>query len=230
MNFSLTAFEWPPFFTGLISIAVVLVFGLLAARRATAGVPSGAQNLMETAIETFQDLVGQMAPEALAPDLSLLALTLFLMLVVANILGLLPLPGFDNTWLHSPTASLSIPAGLAGAMFLLIQWAGIKYKGFGGWVYGWVWKPFPVMGLVINALEQLVMPVSLAFRLFGNILAGELVLRMTTHLPHGIGGVLTTFIIGTLWLIFSVVISLIQALIFTILTVAYMSIQANKDH
>ncbi|MDA8206250.1 MAG: F0F1 ATP synthase subunit A [Thermaerobacter sp.] len=230
MNFSLTGFAWSPFLTGLITIALVLLFGLVAARRATAGVPSGSQNLMETMVETFQDLVGQMAPEALAPNLSLLALTLFLMLVVANILGLLPFPWFGGDWLHSPTADLSIPAGLAIAMFLLIQWAGIKYKGFGGWVYGWVWKPFPVVGLVINALEQLVMPVSLAFRLFGNILAGELVLRMTTHLPHGLGGVFTTFIIGTLWLIFSVVISLIQALIFTILTVAYMSIQANKDH
>lgn len=230
MNFSLTGFEWAPFWTGLISIGLVLLFGLAAARRATAGVPTASQNLMETMIETFQDLVGQMAPEPLAPNLTLLALTLFLMLVVANILGLLPLPWFGGGWLHSPTANLSIPAGLAIAMFLLIQWAGIKYKGFGGWVYGWVWKPFPVVGIVINALEQLVMPVSLAFRLFGNILAGELVLRMTTHLPHGLGGVLTTFGIGTLWLIFSVVISLIQALIFTILVVAYMGIQANKDH
>lgn len=215
----------------MITIALVFIFGLAAARSATAGVPTGSQNMMETAIETFQDLVGQMAPEALAPNLSLLALTLFLMLLVANILGLLPLPWVSlKDWIHSPTAFLSIPAGLAGAMFLLIQWAGIKYKGFGGWVYGWVWKPFPVVGLIINALEQLVMPVSLAFRLFGNILAGELVLRMTTHLPHGIGGVLTTFFVGTLWLVFSLVISMIQALIFTILTVAYMSIQANKDH
>lgn len=230
MNFSLTGFEWPPFLTGLVTIALVLAFGLVAARRASAAIPSGSQNLMETAIETFQDLVGQMAPKALAPNLSLLALTLFLMLVVANILGLLPLPGFGGGWLHSPTAYLSIPSGLAAAMFLLIQWAGIKYKGLGGWIYGWVWKPFPVVGLVINALEQLVMPVSLAFRLFGNILAGELVLRMTTHLPHGLGGILTTFFIGTLWLVFSVVISLIQALIFTILTVAYMSIQASQDH
>ena len=230
MNFSLTGFEWPPFFMGMITIAVVFAVGLVAARRATAGVPSGWQNLMETAIETFQDLVGQMAPEALAPNLTLMALTMFLMLVVANILGLLPLPGIGGGWMHSPTASLSIPAGLAVAMFLLIQWAGIKYKGLGGWVYAWVWKPFPVVGLAINALEQLVMPVSLAFRLFGNILAGELVLRMTTHLPHGVGGVLTTFFVGSLWLIFSVVISLIQALIFTILVVAYMSIQANKEH
>jgi F-type H+-transporting ATPase subunit a len=230
MSFSLTGFEWSSFWTGIITIALVLLFGLAAARRASAAVPSGSQNLMETAIETFQDLVGQMAPEALAPNLSLLALTLFLMLVVANILGLLPFPGFGGGFLHSPTASLSIPAGLAAAMFLLIQWAGIKYKGLGGWVYGWVWKPFPVVGLIINALEQLVMPVSLAFRLFGNILAGELVLRMTSHLPHGIGGVLITFGVGTLWLTFSVVISLIQALIFTILTVAYMSIQASQDH
>ena len=230
MNFSLTAFQWPPFMTGLISMAVVLAFGLLAVRRVTAGVPSGMQSLMETMVETFQDLVGQMAPPALAPDLTLLSLTLFLLLVVANLIGLLPLPGIGTRWLHSPTAFLSIPAGLAVAMFILIQWAGIKYKGFGGWVYGWVMKPFPVVGLVVNALEQLVMPVSLAFRLFGNILAGELVLRMTTHAPQGIAGVLTVIGVGTLWLVFSLVISMIQALIFTILTVAYMSIQASTEH
>lgn len=230
MNFSLTAFQWPPFFTGLISMAVVLLFGYAAVRRVTPGVPSGSQSAMETMIETFQDLVGQMAPAALAPDLTLLSLTLFLLLVVSNLVGLLPLPGIGTRWIHSPTAFLSIPAGLALAMFILIQWAGIKYKGFGGWVYGWVMKPFPVVGLVVNALEQLVMPVSLAFRLFGNILAGELVLRMTTHAPHGLSGILVIVGVGTLWLVFSVVISMIQALIFTILTVAYMSIQASTDH
>lgn len=230
MNFSLLGFQWPPFFTGLISMAVVLGIGWLAVRRVTAGVPTGAQNLMETVMETFQDIVGQMAPAQLAPDLSLLALTLFLLLVVANLIGLLPLPGIGTRWIHSPTAFLSIPAGLAVAMFLLIQWAGIKYKGLGGWIYGWVMKPIPVVGFVINALEQLVLPVSLAFRLFGNILAGELVLRMTTNSPHGISGILVVILVGTLWLVFSVVISMIQALIFTILTVAYMSIQASHDH
>ena len=132
MNFSLTAFQWPPFFTGLISMAVVLLFGYAAVRRVTPGVPSGSQSAMETMIETFQDLVGQMAPAALAPDLTLLSLTLFLLLVVSNLVGLLPLPGIGTRWIHSPTAFLSIPAGLALAMFILIQWAGIKYKGFGG--------------------------------------------------------------------------------------------------
>lgn len=230
MTFSLTGFEWSPFITGLLAMGLVLWFGLAAVRNLGSAVPSGAQNLMETALETFQDLVGQMAPAELAPNLTLLALTLFLMLVTANILGLLPLPGMGTPWLESPTSSLSVPAGLAAAMFLLIQWAGIKYKGVGGFLYGWFMKPFPIIGFVVNALEQLVMPVSLAFRLFGNILAGELVLRMTTHVPKGIGGILVVALVGTGWLTFSVIISLIQALIFTILTVAYMSIQASADH
>lgn len=230
MNFSLTGFEWPPFIWGLLAMAVVLAFGLLAVRNVSTAVPRGAQNLMETALETFDELVGQMAPPELAPNLTLMALTLFLLLVVSNVMGLLPLPGIGTRWIHSPTAFLSIPAGLAIWIFLLIQWAGIKYKGVGGFLIGWVWKPIPIFGLVVNALEQLVMPVSLAFRLFGNILAGELVLRMTTNAPHGITGVFVTIFVGTLWLIFSLVISMIQALIFTILMVAYMSIQANKDH
>ncbi|MHB1610504.1 MAG: F0F1 ATP synthase subunit A [Sulfobacillus sp.] len=230
MNFSLTGFDWPPFIWGLLAMAVVFGFGLLAVRRVSTAVPSGSQNIMETALETFQDLVGQMAPPALAPNLTLMGLTLFLLLVVSNILGLLPLPGIGARWIHSPTAFLSMPAGLALWIFLLIQWAGIKYKGIGGFLVGWFWKPIPVFGFIVNALEQLVMPVSLAFRLFGNILAGELVLRMTTNLPHGIGGWLVTLLVGTGWLAFSLIISLIQALIFTILMVAYMSIQANKDH
>ncbi|OLZ10664.1 F0F1 ATP synthase subunit A [Sulfobacillus thermosulfidooxidans] len=230
MNFSLTAFQWPPFITGLLAMLVVLAFGLLAVRNVSTAVPSGAQNLLESALETFQDLVGQMAPKELAPNLTLLSLTLFLLLVVANVLGLLPLPGIGTRWIHSPTAFLSMPAGLAIVIFLLIQWSGIKYKGLGGFLIGWFWKPIPVFGFIVNALEQLVMPVSLAFRLFGNILAGELVLRMTTNLPHDAAGWLVVVLVGTLWLVFSLVISLIQALIFTILTVAYMSIQASSEH
>ncbi len=211
-------------------MVVVLIFGLVAVRNVSTAVPSGAQNVLESAVETFQDLVGQMAPKELAPNLTLLSLTLFLLLVVANVLGLLPLPGVGTRWIHSPTAFLSMPAGLAIAIFLLIQWSGIKYKGLGGFLVGWFWKPIPVFGVVVNALEQLVMPVSLAFRLFGNILAGELVLRMTTNVPHAPAGWLVVILVGTLWLVFSLVISLIQALIFTILTVAYMSIQASTDH
>lgn len=230
MNFSLTAFQWPPFITGLLAMGVVFVFGLAAVRNVSTAVPSGAQNLLESALETFQDLVGQMAPKELAPNLTLLSLTLFLLLVVANIMGLLPLPGIGTRWIHSPTAFLSMPAGLAVVIFLLIQWSGIKYKGLGGFLVGWFWKPIPVFGFIVNALEQLVMPVSLAFRLFGNILAGELVLRMTTNVPHDPAGWLVVVLVGTLWLVFSLVISLIQALIFTILTVAYMSIQASTEH
>ncbi len=230
MIFSLTGFQWPPFITGLLAMVVVLIFGLVAVRNVSTAVPSGAQNVLESAVETFQDLVGQMAPKELAPNLTLLSLTLFLLLVVANVLGLLPLPGVGTRWIHSPTAFLSMPAGLAIAIFLLIQWSGIKYKGLGGFLVGWFWKPIPVFGVVVNALEQLVMPVSLAFRLFGNILAGELVLRMTTNFPHAPAGWLVVILVGTLWLVFSLVISLIQALIFTILTVAYMSIQASTDH
>ncbi|MCY0881261.1 MAG: F0F1 ATP synthase subunit A, partial [Firmicutes bacterium] len=71
---------------------------------------------------------------------------------------------------------------------------------------------------------------SLAFRIFGNILAGELVLRMTTAVPSGIGGWVVSLGVGTVWLAYSLIISLIQALIFTILMVAYMSIQASHDH
>lgn len=230
MTFSLTGFQWAPFYTGLITMAVVLAFGLVAVRGVEGIVPTRSQNLMEILISTFQDLVGQMAPAELAPNLTLLALTLFLLLVVANVIGLLPIPGIGTRWIHSPTAFLSIPAGLAVWMFLLIQWAGIKYKGLGGFLYGWFMKPFPIVGFVVNALEQLVMPVSLAFRLFGNILAGELVLRMTTNVPKGIGGILVVILVGTGWLSFSLIISMIQALIFTILTVAYMSIQASTDH
>jgi F-type H+-transporting ATPase subunit a len=208
---------------------VVLAFGLVAVHNVSAGVPRATQNVLESALDTFQELVGQMAPPELAPNLTLMALTLFLLLVVANVLGLLPIPGIGSRWIHSPTAFLSMPAGLAIAIFLLIQWSGIKYKGLGGFLVGWFWRPIPVFGFIVNALEQLVMPVSLAFRLFGNILAGELVLRMTTNLPSGLSGWLVVLIVGTAWLIFSLVISLIQALIFTILMVAYMSIQANKD-
>ncbi|MCY0880975.1 MAG: F0F1 ATP synthase subunit A [Firmicutes bacterium] len=230
MNFSLSGFEWTPFVTGLLAMGVVLIFGWAAVRRVTPAVPSGSQNIFEAMLDGFSDLVGQMAPEPLAPNLTLMSLTLFLLLMVADVIGLLPLPGVTTKWIHSPTSFLSMPAGLAVAIFLLIQWTGIKYRGVGDFLAGWFWRPVPILGFAINALEQLVLPVSLAFRIFGNILAGELVLRMTTAVPSGIGGWIVSLVIGTVWLGYSLVISLIQALIFTILMVAYMGIQARREH
>ncbi|MDA8066174.1 MAG: F0F1 ATP synthase subunit A [Thermaerobacter sp.] len=232
MSFSWTGFYWPPFFAGLAAMVVVLAFGLWSVRRVTHRVPGPAQNLMETAMEAFENLVGQTARPELAPNLTLMALTMFLLLVVSNIMGLLPLPGFDTRWIHSPTADLNMPAGLAVAVFLLVQWSGIKYRGLKDYIVGWFWRPIPIFGFFVNALEQLVMPVSLSFRIFGNILAGEIVLRLTT-LKAGITGIKSLILVagvGTAWLIFSNLISLIQALIFTILTVAYMSIQSSTEH
>lgn len=237
MSFSLTGFDSAPFLSGLLAMVVVLVFGLLAVRRVTHKTPSGAQNVMEMAMDTFEGLVGQTARAELAPNLTLLALTTFLLLVVSNILGLLPLPGFGATaqdpWIHSPTADLNMPAGLAVAVFLLVQWSGIKYRGLKDYIVGWFWRPIPIFGFFVNVLEQLVMPVSLSFRIFGNILAGEIVLRLTTAVKAVFSG-LAPFIlvagVGTAWLIFSNLVSLIQALIFTILTVAYMSIQSSTEH
>ena len=226
MSFSLSRILAEPMLADVLAAFIVLAIGMLAVRRATV-VPGRLQNFLELTLETFEGLVYQMAKPGLVGNLSFLGSVTFLFLLVANILGLLPTLALG---LHSPTGDLNTPAGMAIAVFFMVQFAGIWSKGFLGYLKWWVWSPVPIFGLLVNALEQLLMPLSLSFRLFGNILAGEKVLEMLNAAAGTLFGWLLVAGLGTLWLAFSNFVSVIQALIFTILMLAYISIMTSAEH
>lgn len=170
-------------------------------------VPSGWQNAMEMIIETlcekFEGTLGPNYRKAVT-----VLLTLFLFIFVGNELGLLPTPHL----IVSPTNDLNTTLGLAVAASIVIHIMYIQNKG-GLAYFKHFFKPF-VPFVLINIMEELAKPITLAMRLFGNILAGEILLEVLYSLaPVGV---------PIIWLVFSLVVGLIQAFIFTILVAAYL--------
>ena len=234
----------------VVSIALVLAIigGLVfwARRRGlTEEAPTGIQNLLEYAIEFVSGLVEDTIGErgrAIAP----LAVTMFLFILVANWLGLVQLPGVHFI---SPTSDLNSTLALALVTFVLVEYYAFKNRGAGGYFKHFL-EPFPFLA-PINVIEELSKPVTLSFRLFGNILAGEVMLLVLAFFGGGfllgagqiiqgsfshvfvgllaIVGVILIFIFDIVWMGFSIFIGAIQAFIFTMLTIAYFG-QAMEHH
>ena len=229
---------------GLIFIAW---FGYFA-RKATAGVPSKGQAFVELILE-FID--GQVKDSFHGDRRSItpLALTIFMWVVLMNCMDLLPLDapytaiklaaGADaahHTYFRwVPTADLNTTLAMSTTVFFLILYHSIKAKGGFGFGKELLTAPFHAHGagtkialapanLGLNVIEYLVKPVSLAMRLFGNMYGGELVFMLIAGL---LGGGLLMFVPGVIfnvaWALFHILIVLLQAFIFMILTVVYIA-------
>jgi F-type H+-transporting ATPase subunit a len=146
-----------------------------------------------------------------------------------------------------PTADLNTTLGLALAVFLLIQVFGIKHKGFGTFVKEAFTAPFHASGtvgmvllapvnLLLRLIEEAVRPVSLSLRLFGNMYAGELIfiliaiMTLNASLASGMTYAMmpVQFIAGFMWTAFHVLIITLQAFIFMMLSIVYLSMAAEK--
>lgn len=194
-----------------LTMAIVLVIAYLATRRLSMNKPSRWQSMLELIIESLlAQIEANMGKNGL--KLAPLIITLFMFLLVANWLGLIP--GFT-----SPTNDLNTAAGLAIMVFFLMQALGVINKGLIGY-YGHFVKPYAVF-LPINIIEELSKPLTLSFRLFGNILAGEILLMVL--------GMLVPYLIPTAWLAFSVFVGVVQAFIFTMLSMSYLANSVSED-
>lgn len=192
-------------------MAIIIAVSIAATRRLSL-VPGGWQNFLEMVVTTLLDQIeSTMGPKGkkLAP----LIITLFLFILVSNELGLIP--GFA-----SPTADLNTTVGLALMIIFLVHGLSIKNKGLVNYVKHY-FQPF-IPFVVINIVEELAKPVTLSFRLFGNILAGEILLMIL--------GMLVPYVIPTAWLAFSVFVGIVQAFIFTMLSMSYLSSSLQDDH
>ena len=194
-----------------LAMAIVIILAVIATRRA-AIIPRGWQNFLEMAVVALLDQIDNtMGPKGrkLAP----LIITLFLFLVVANELGLVP--GFT-----SPTNDINTTLGLALMIVILVHIIGIKEKGAGRYIKHF-FEPY-IPFVIINIIEELAKPITLSFRLFGNILAGEILLIIL--------GMLVPYVIPTAWLAFSVFVGVVQAFIFTMLSMSYLSNSLKDGH
>jgi F-type H+-transporting ATPase subunit a len=145
------------------------------------------------------------------------------------------------------TADLNTTVGMALGVFILIQWVGITHKGFGTFAGEWFTAPFHAhsvplkivlapINFVFRIIEEVVRPLSLSMRLFGNMYAGELIFLLIACFTLGaalnhistyvLGG--AQFIAGAVWTLFHYLIITLQAFIFMVLTIVYVGISSEK--
>lgn len=218
----------------LLGFVFVLIFATIA-RRAKAGVPGGGQNFVELCIDRVQEMVS----ETFHGDSLLvapLALTIFMWVFLMNFMDLIPVDLLPRilTWFGVehfkvvPTADPMMTFALSIPVFFLIIFYNFKIKGFKALGLEILSKPFgwylmPV-NIAFRILEECVKPISLSLRLFGNLFAGELVFILIAALiPWW-----AQWLPGSIWAIFHILIITIQALIFMMLTVIYLSMAHQK--
>jgi F-type H+-transporting ATPase subunit a len=241
------------FFTLLLSFVFILVLSI-AARRATSGVPGKLQTAVEMLVEFVDGMVKDTyhgSNKFIAP----LAITIFCIVFMENFMDILPvdaLPAaaklFGVEHLRTvATADLNTTVGMALGVFLLIQWVGITHKGFGTFAGEWFTAPFHAHGTVLTILlapinfafrviEEVVRPLSLSMRLFGNMYAGELIFLLIACFTLGaaLNHISTYFLgiaqfgAGVVWTAFHYLIITLQAFIFMVLTIVYVGISAEK--
>lgn len=232
------------FFSILSALIFLFVFRKVA-KKATSGVPGKLQCFIEMIVEWVNGLVKDNfhgSRDFIAP----LALTVFCWVFLMNAIDLIPvdfLPQFANLFgIHYlravPSADISATLGMSICVFFLILFYTVKSKGFSGLVKEYTLHPFnhwafiPV-NFVLETVTLLAKPISLAFRLFGNMYAGELIFILIAVMYMADNFLLQALGIPLhlAWAIFHILVITLQAFIFMMLTIVYLSIAYNKaDH
>jgi F-type H+-transporting ATPase subunit a len=233
------------------SVLLAVVFGgsfYMAARKATAGVPTKFQNFVELVVE-FVDQQVRDSFSGTSKLVAPLALTIFCWVFLFNFMDLVPvdlLPkAGEQVGIHYlkvvPSTDLNVTLGLALTVFLITMFYSVKIKGAGGFAKELLTHPFGgwmfPFNLVLNFVEHLARPVSLALRLFGNLYAGEMIFLLLAVLGGSfalasLGGVFAVFgqfVLGLGWAIFHILVITLQAFIFMVLTIVYLA-QAHETH
>ncbi|MDG6881463.1 F-ATPase subunit 6 [Phocoenobacter uteri] len=229
------------FFTVLSGLLFLWIFRKVA-KTATTGVPGKLQCAVEIVVEWINGIVKENfhgSTKVVAP----LALTIFCWVFIMNTIDLIPvdfLPQVANLFgIHYlravPTADVNATFGLAICVFFLILFYTVKSKGLKGSVKEYTLHPFnhwafiPV-NLLLESVTLIAKPISLALRLFGNMYAGELIFILIAlmYMADNIflqsaGGVLQI-----IWAIFHILVVTLQAFVFMMLTVVYLSLANNK--
>jgi len=222
------------FFSAFLGGLFILFFKSVA-DKATAGVPGMMQNIAEMLVEFVDSQVKDTfhgRSDLIAP----LGLTIFCWVFLWNAMDMLPVDLLSSigsvmgiSYLRVvPSTDLNATFALSISVFLLILFYSIKVKGLLGFAKEMTCTPFgPKMmpfNLLLKLVEELAKPVSLGLRLFGNLYAGELIFILIGLLPPVIQPLL-----GFPWAIFHILIITLQAFIFMVLTIVYLSL-AHEEH
>ena len=212
VQFAGLTFNWETLEMTWITMVIVLLIAFLATRSLKL-VPSGWQNVVERVVTARAEQSDTMLGKR-GQFLSPFIVTLFLFLLVSNWVGLVPT-------MASPTNDLNTTLGLALLVICMVHVLGVYMKG--GHYIAHFFQPTPVF-VIINAIEEVAKPITLAFRLFGNILAGEILIIVLLKLMP-----IWMPVPSVLWLAFSIFIGGVQAVIFTMLSMAYLANAVKED-
>ncbi len=198
--------------------------------------PTGLQNLFETLIEFIAQQVKDIFP-GYNPIIGPLAFTIFVWVFMMNTMDLIPVDLLPKVAYEVgvpylkvvPTTDLGTTFALALSVFALIVYYNIKVRGLFGYIKIFLTHPFgpwlaPV-NVVMTAIEEIAKPVSLGLRLFGNMFAGELIFMLIALMPWWI-----QWLPGGGWAIFHILVITLQAFIFMLLTIVYLSLAHQEEH
>jgi len=249
---SLVDFSVVNYDTLIVSLSLGLLtvlFLWLGARKATSGVPGRFQGFVEMLVEMVADQAkGIIHSEESRKFLAPLALTVFVWVFFLNAMDFLPLDllpmlfqgatGNHHAYLRVvPTADLNATLGLSLGVLLLCLFYNIKIKGAGGWVHELFTAPFGSHPLLypVNFAMQLIefaaKTISHGMRLFGNMYAGELIFMLIALMGGSatVGGFIGHVLAGSVWALFHILIVVLQAFVFMMLTLVYLG-QAHESH
>lgn len=232
----------------IVSSIVVFIIAVAGTRKLTSGVPTGMQNVLEWIIDFVYGIIGSTMDRKKGKDFIYLALTLMMFIFVANMLGLpfnfisihdepvsflgqeivsqemIEHEGIEHhgekvveiAWWKSPTADASVTLAMSIMMIILTNIFGVKYLGGVKYVKHFFephWLFFP-----IHLIEEFAKTLTLGFRLYGNIFAGEILIAVILMLPIWAGAIPLA-----IWQGFSIFVGAIQSFVFTILSMVYIS-------
>jgi F-type H+-transporting ATPase subunit a len=203
-NLDAIAYTW-------IVMALLILFGYLSTRKKGL-IPGPLQVLGELFVSVLYDLT----EDALGPDLGKtfapLTIALFMFLVLCNWIGIIP-------HMEEPTKDLNTPLSLGVMGFFIAHYVGIRVKGIKDYTKEY-FEPFFIM-MPLNVIGELAKIVSISFRLFGNIMGGAIIILVVSHLCYSI------LLPPLLNAFFGLFVGVIQAFVFTMLTVVYISVQVK---
>jgi F-type H+-transporting ATPase subunit a len=233
------------------TLSVSILLGLLGmgliwwvVRGATSGVPNRRQAFVELLIEFVDDQAKSIFHGDRHRFIAPAALTVFVWVVLMNAMDFLPADLValgthhisDHGFRYVPTADVNTTFALSISVLLLTLWFGIAVKGIGGWVHELFCAPFgshPLLwpaNFLFQMVEYVSKTLSHSLRLFGNMYAGEILFLLLWLLAAtGVVGAFFGFLLGLGWAIFHILIVLLQAYIFMMLTVVYLSM-AHEHH
>jgi F-type H+-transporting ATPase subunit a len=213
-----------------IASAIVFLIAVLATRK-LALKPTGLQNFMEWVMDFVKNIINSTMDWRDGGKFHVLGITIIFYIFVSNMLGLPFAIVLDGVlWWKSPTADPTITLTLAVMIIALTHYYGIKQRGLKEYSKTFI-SPMKFL-FPLKIIEEFANTLTLGLRLYGNIYAGELLLSLLVGslASVGVAGFIAAIPLTLVWQGFSIFVGTIQAYIFTMLTMVYMSHKVSHDH